>query len=161
MAQSGAIQVFKDKLTEISNMPSGTAFSVSFSDADVTKAAAEYLTNEEATVNAMIRQYLNVSISVSDPKVTFTNGKIEISIKAGKGFLKVSAGAVAAVSWENGQVVVHTESVNVPIVKVEPAQVDGYIQPLLNSLMAQVSQSCEIQSLSITDGMATINAIKK
>lgn len=161
MAQDSKIQQFQDQFNQIQAMPSGTAFNINITDADASAALDEYLEVEADMVDSLIKDYLNVSVKITDPRITFSDGKISVVVKAGISFIKVDASITAAVTYENGQVIVKTESVKVPVITLEPATVDGYIQPLVNDMMGRVSQGADIQSVTIADGTLSIAAVKK
>ena len=161
MAQGTAMQNLTIKLTEIENLPSGTTFQLNLTDSDLTAAAEEYLTANLSEVQTMLKQNFGIAVSVSEPLIRFTPGKITISIKAGVGFIKTNANATAAVFWNGSSLDVRTESIHLPVVKLDPAEADSYLRGPLNNGIEWLKRDYDIQAVQVNEGSVLITATKK
>ena len=162
MGQTSATQKLSDKFDEMKALPAGTVFSVTITDTELTDAASEQLSLHADEVAAMIKKYANMDLSVSDPKVSFrSDGSVELSAKAGLGFIKVTVSAKAIITVQDGKPIIQTQSVSLPVVKVDAAQVDGTVQPYINKLFETLQNQFVLQSLDITEGQAVIQAERK
>ena len=161
MAQGTAMQDLTNKLTQIGNLPSGTTFQLNLTDSDLTAAAEEYLTANLSEVQTMLKQNLGVAVSVSEPLIRFTPGKITLSLKTGVGFIKTNANVTAAVSWNGSSLDVRTESIHLPVVKVDPATADNYLRGPLNNGIDWLKRDYDIQAVQINEGSVAITATKK
>ena len=153
-----------DKLTnqyrEIEALPSGSVFTLVVTDDDMTAAAEEYLSNFRKEIEAMVQEAAGVKLTLSDPVVEISTTDTVASVKVGKGFLKVNASIRATITWD-GSLHVNVTSVDVPIVSVDPATINSYIQGPINNGMAKVAEYYEIRSLQVGDGAITVEAMKK
>ena len=84
-----------------------------------------------------------------------------MTAKGGKGFLKVNASLRASVIWNGTTLNVDIKSVDVPIVSVDPASINAYLQGPLNSYVGQLKQYYEIRSFSVGEGKIELEAMKK
>ena len=139
----------------------GSLFSLTITEDELTAAAEELLAQYSAAIQDSIQQAIGVRLTVSDPKITFRNNEMLMTAKGGKGFLKVNASLRASVIWNGTTLNVDIKSVDVPIVSVDPASINAYLQGPLNSYVGQLKQYYEIRSFSVGEGKIELEAMKK
>ncbi len=154
------IEKLENQYREIEALPSGSVFNLVVTDDDMSSAATEYLIMFEHEIQNMIQESTGMRLDVSDPYIEFKTDKTVLSIKAGKGFLKVTASLQAEITWD-GSIHVNVISVDVPLVTVDPATVNSYIEYPVSQGMAKLEEKYEIRDLHVGDGMITLEAMKK
>ena len=155
------IEKFQDQILQIEALPSGSVFFLTITEDDLTAAAKEMLARYNVEISDTIQEALGVRLSVSDPKISLGNSELFMSARGGKGILKVNASLNASLTWDGTTVHVDVKSVDVPIVSVDPATINAYIQGPLNSYVEQIKQYYEIRSFSVSKGKIELEAMKK
>lgn len=153
----------ENQLREVKNLPSGSVFQLTLTDEDATKAAAEYLTIYMERIQNMIVNTVGIKLDFSDPEIDFDDERIIVSIRGGIGFLKIKASASGKVEWDTSTqtLKVDIQSVDIPIISVDPATVTSYIQGPLNEFIHSILGSYEILAFNIHDGYAVLDARKR
>ena len=90
-----AMDILIQTVQQFEALPGGSPFSYTFPEETLNQAAAEALRKYESEIKALIRSYVQVDLSVSDPKIDFTpfrdgESNVHLSVKAGYGFLKLT-----------------------------------------------------------------------
>ena len=157
------VEKLTNQLLEVQNLPSGSVFQLKLTDEDATAAASEYLEKYMEDIQKMIEQTLGMKMDFSDPKIDFDENRLVVSIRGGVGFLKITASASGTVVWdtETQTLRVNVESVDIPIVSVDPSTVDSYIQGPINDFIHDLMKGYEVLSFNIYDGFAILEARKK
>ena len=146
------IEKFENQILQIEALPSGSRFSLTITQDDLTAAAEEMLARYKTDIEDSIQQAIGVRLSVSDPKISFGNSEMLISARGGKGFLKVNASLKASINWDGNTISVDVKSIDLPIVSVDPATVNAYLQGPLSSYVEQLKQYYEIISFTVSEG---------
>ena len=154
------LQRFIGKFEEFRSLDPGEPFSIRVTEQEAEDAAREYLAENKEGVSQMIRKAAGVSLEVSDPEVRFYRDEIGLSLRGGRGPLKVRASLNADVRW-NGRPYVNVRSVELPFVKVTPQKLNSLVEAPLLSAMGKVTQYADIRSFQITTGSALLEAIRK
>lgn len=149
------------KILEVEALPSGSVFQLTVTDEEGTSAADDYLKRYMTQVQDMLRQAIGTKLDLSKPEIKFGDDEVFLSVKGGKGLLKVNASLQASVIWNGSSLDVNVKSIDIPIVSVDPATVNAYIQKPINDSMAMLQQYYEIHSFKIVEGSAIIEATKK
>ena len=150
----------ENQYREIEALPSGSVFNLVVTDDDMSAAASEYLVRFKNEIQAMILESTGMKLDLADPVVEFKTDKTVASLKVGKGFLKVTASIQAEITWD-GEIHVNVLAVDVPIVSIDPATVNSYIEKPVRQAMAKLGEKYEIRNLHVGDGMITLEAMKK
>ena len=154
-----------DKITqqilEIEALPSGSEFQMTISDEDATSAAQSYLIKYMNQIQETIRQMIGTKLDLSKPKVEFGEDELAFSIKGGKGFMKVNISLRADAVWNGSTLQVDVKSIDVPIVSVDPATANSYIQGPINNFVELIKQYYDIRSFKLSEGSCIIDASKK
>lgn len=151
---------FMNKFEEFKTLPAGESFTIRVTDREATAAAAEYLSENRASVGQKIQNRVGLSLKIEDPSIRFRNDEIFISATGGKGFLKAKAALTADVRWD-GRPVVVVRSVEVPFISVSPEKLNSVVEGPLNRVMGKVEEYAEIRSFKVTDGAAVLEAVRK
>lgn len=119
------------------NLPSGQPFSYTFPEETLNQAASEALKRYESEVKSLIRTYVNMDLSVSDPKVDFLPVKegesnVKLSAKVGYGFVKLTVKANGILKLENGLPMIEILELDVPIVSVPLDRANAQVASYLN-----------------------------
>ena len=154
------IEKLENQYREIEALPSGSVFDLIITDDDMSGAASEYLIRFKNEIQEMVQQTTGMELELADPVVEFKTDKTAVSLKVGKGFLKVSVSIQAEITWD-GDIHVNVTSVDVPIVSIDPATVNSYIEGPVRQGMRKLEEKYEILDLNVGDGMITIRAMKK
>ncbi len=155
------IEKFQNQILQIEALPSGSEFSLTITEDDLTAAAGELLVRYKTDIQNTIREALGVSLTVTDPKISLKNSEMIMTAKGGKGFLKVNASFQAGLVWDGTTVRIDVKSVDIPIVSVDPATLTAYLQGPLSSYIEQIKQYYEIRSFSVSEGKIYLEAVKK
>jgi|GEM_PF-976718 hypothetical protein len=145
----------------INDLPAGTPFTVTFSDDTLTQAAEEALSLYSADIKAALQKLASMEIDVAKPKVEFNgDGTLKLSAKAGKGFLKVGASAIARINLINGIPEIQVEKVDVPLISISAETANSEIKNLTGQYMNYLTSFCSLSKIEITDGQIAIEGIK-
>ena len=157
------VEKLTNQLQEVQNLPSGSVFQLTLTDADATDAASEYLERYIEKIQTMVEQSVGMKLDFSDPKIDFDEDRLVVSIRGGIGFLKITASASGKVVWDapSQTLRVDMQSVDIPIISVDPATVNSYIQGPINDLIHDKMSGYEVLSFNIYDGFAVLEARKK
>lgn len=159
--QTPVIDQLTQEISKVTQLPSGSEFTLTVTDADLTKAAEELLVTYKAEIDQAIKDYAGVGLNLSEPKVTFSGGGFELSVKVGVSFLKVNAGAAGTVTLQEGTPVITLTSVNVPVVSVPVEDANAALQTYINRYIGAVTNVYTILSINTQEGQLVINGIKK
>ncbi len=157
------IEKLTEQLRQVEALPSGTVFQLILTDDDATDAAEEYLERYMEEIQQMIQQSAGIKLDLSDPRIEFDEDFLIISIRGGFGALKVTVSASGTAVWDAASytVKVDIKSVDIPIISVDPATVNAYIQPAINDFIQNLMRGYEIRSFEIRDDYAIVEAMKK
>ena len=150
----------ENQVRAIEALPSGSVFTLRVTDDDISATANKYLELYMTEIQDMLQGAVGTKLSLSDPIIEFKTRKANASLRVGKGFLKVAASIDADVTWD-GSLHVNVTNVNVPIVQVDAATVNAYLQGPVESGMRYIEQYLEIRSFEIEEGVITLEAMKK
>ena len=151
---------FMNKFEEFKTLPSGESFTIRVTDQEATQVAREYLADNKESVGKKIQNRIGLSLKIEDPSVKFHNDALSATLTAGKGFLKAKASLTADVRWD-GKPIVHVRSVDVPFISISPEKLNSVVEGPLKRLTQKVEEYAEIRSFKLTDGMATLEAVRK
>ena len=151
-----------DQFREIEKLPSGSVFQVILTDEDATAAAEESLNRYMDYVQNMVQQAIGIRLDFSDPQIDFDDNRLIVSIRSGLGFVKITISASGKVTWDvpTQTVIVDIDSVDIPIISVNPTEVNSYIQAPLNEVLSYIMNGYYILSFNIYDGYAVVEAQK-
>ena len=132
-----AMDILIQTVQQFEALPGGSPFSYTFPEETLNQAAAEALRKYESEIKALIRSYVQVDLSVSDPKIDFTpfrdgESNVHLSVKAGYGFLKLTVKAAGALTLENGQPSFELLDFDVPIISIPISDVNLAIANYFN-----------------------------
>ncbi len=132
-----AMDILIQTVQQFEALPGGSPFSYTFPEETLNQAAAEALRKYESEIKALIRSYVQVDLSVSDPKIDFTpfrdgESNVHLSVKAGYGFLKLTVKAAGALTLENGQPSFELLDLDVPIISIPMSDVNLAIANYFN-----------------------------
>lgn len=132
-----AMDILIQTVQQFEALPGGSPFSYTFPEETLNQAAAEALRKYESEIKALIRSYVQVDLSVSDPKIDFTpfrdgESNVHLSVKAGYGFLKLTVKAAGALTLENGQPSFELLDLDVPIISIPISDVNLAIANYFN-----------------------------
>lgn len=132
-----AMDILIQTVQQFEALPGGSLFSYTFPEETLNQAAAEALRKYESEIRALIRSYVQVDLSVSDPKIDFTpfrdgESNVHLSVKAGYGFLKLTVKAAGALTLENGQPSFELLDLDVPIISIPISDVNLAIANYFN-----------------------------
>ena len=151
---------FMKKFNEFKDLPSGKTFTIMVTDTEASAAAQEYLAENKPQVKQLIQKSAGMSLDVDNPEIRFGDDEISMSVKGGKGFLKVSASLDAEIRWD-GRANVVVRSVNVPFVSISPEKLNFVLEKPLEQVMGKVEEYAEIRSFTLCSGSAVLEAVKK
>ena len=129
-------------------------------DQEATAAANEYVTENKAQIQELLKQQTGFNLDVEKPSVAFRNDEILLSAMGGIGFLKTKASLTADVKWD-GKPVVVVRSVEVPVVSISPGELNSTVEEPLTKMMETVEEYAEIRSFKLKDGVAVLEAVRK
>ena len=157
------VDMLTEQLREVDKLPSGSVFQLTLTDEDATSAASEYLEQYAEEIQSMVQKSTGIKPSFSVPSINFDNDRIVISIRGGVGFLKVTASVSGTVVWDaSSQTLnINTDTVDIPIISVDPATINSYIQAPINDFIRNLMDGYEVLSFKINDGYAVLEAKKK
>ena len=157
------VEKLTKQLQEIENLPSGSVFQLKLTEEDASQACAEYLEQYEQELQNMVQQAAGIKIDFSEPQINFDEDRLVISIRGGVGFLKVTASAGGTVTWDEQaqQLNVNIDSVDIPIISVDPSTINSYIQTPINDYIHGLMDGYVVRSFKIYDGNALLEAMKK
>lgn len=132
-----AMDILIQTVQQFEALPGGSPFSYTFPEETLNQAVAEALRKYESEIKALIRSYVQVDLSVSDPKIDFTpfrdgESNVHLSVKAGYGFLKLTVKAAGALTLENGQPSFELLDLDVPIISIPISDVNLAIANYFN-----------------------------
>lgn len=132
-----AMDILIQTVQQFEALPGGSPFSYTFPEETLNQAAAEALRKYESEIKALIRSYVQVDLSVSDPKIDFTpfrdgESNVHLSVKAGYGFLKLTVKAAGALTLENGQPSFELLDLDVPIISIPISDINLAIANYFN-----------------------------
>lgn len=160
-AVTTALETLEMEGNRIANLASGSPFNLTVSDATLTSAAEELIQQHKSEIETMIKDAAGVKLSLSNPKVEFTNDGFNLSVKAGLGFLKLKAKINGKVSLVDGKPQVVVEKIDVPIIDISADTVNNEIKSLSDQYMNQLTDSYNLTKIELTDGQAVVEGIKK
>ncbi|HQN63638.1 MAG TPA: hypothetical protein PLG96_09075 [Flexilinea sp.] len=156
-----ALESLETEGNRIANLASGTPFNLTVSDDTLTSAAEELMQQYKNEIETAIKDAAGVKLSLSNPKVEFTNDGFNLSVKAGLGFLKLKAKINGKVSLVDGKPQVVVEKIDVPIIDISADTVNNEIKSLSDQYMNQLTDSYSLSKIELTEGQAVIEGIKK
>ena len=111
----------------------------------------------------MIEQSLGMKLDFSDPRIDFDKDRLVVSVRGGMGFLKITVSASGVVKWDTPSQTLNVDiqSVDIPIISVDPATVNSYIQAPINEFIHNMMKGYEVLSFNVHDGYAILEARKK
>ena len=132
-----AIDILIQTVQQFEALPGGSPFSYTFPEETLNQAAEEALRKYEPQIKALLRSYVQLDLSVSDPKVDFTpfrdgESNVHLSVKAGYGFLKLTVKAAGVLTLENGQPSFELLDLDVPIISIPISDVNLAIANYFN-----------------------------
>lgn len=132
-----AIDILIQTVQQFEALPGGSPFSYTFPEETLNQAAEEALRKYEPQIKALLRSYVQLDLSVSDPKVDFTpfrdgESNVHLSVKAGYGFLKLTVKAAGVLTLENGQPSFELLELDVPIISIPISDVNLAIANYFN-----------------------------
>ncbi len=132
-----AIDILIQTVQQFEALPGGSPFSYTFPEETLNQAAEEALRKYESQIKALLRSYVQLDLSVSDPKVDFTpfrdgESNVHLSVKAGYGFLKLTVKAAGVLTLENGQPSFELLELDVPIISIPISDVNLAIANYFN-----------------------------
>ena len=151
---------FMNRFNEFKILPAGESFTISVTDREATAAAQEYLTENKGQVRQMIQKRAGVKLDVDNPSIRFRNDEIAVTAAGGMGFMKVKASLTAEVRWTD-ELKVTVRQVEVPILSISPEKLNSVVEEPLKKVMRKVEEYAEIRSFKLTDGLATLEAVRK
>lgn len=160
-SEATALESLETEGNRIANLASGTPFNLTVSDDTLTSAVEELMQQYKNEIETVIKDAAGVKLSLSDPKVEFTNDGFNLSVKAGLGFLKLKAKISGKVSLVDGEPQVVVEKIDVPIVDVSADTVNNEIKNLSDQYMSQLIDYYSLSKIELTEGQAVIEGIKK
>lgn len=157
------IEKLTNQLRDVQNLPAGSVFQLTLTDEDATAAAAEYMEKYMEEIQQMIEQSLGMKLNFSDPRIDFDKDRLVISVRGGMGFLKITVSASGIVKWDVPSQTLHVDiqSVDIPIISVDPATVNSYIQAPINDFIHNMMKDYDVLSFNVYDGYAILEARKK
>lgn len=164
-AQSTAMNTLQAQLEALAAIPSGEPFALTFDEATLSQAAAEALKMYEPQVKAIIQQNGLPNLSLSDPKVDFMTwqdgaANLKLSIKVGKGFLKVTVKAEAQLSLVNGAIALNVLKLDVPVMSVEADTVNAQVASYLAMYNPTLAQLVTLTRVETTDNAVIVEGTK-
>ncbi len=164
-AQSAAMNTLSAQLDGVGAVPSGQTFTLTLDEATLSQAAAEALKMYETEVKAVIKQSGAPDLSLSDPKVDFLTWKdgeanVKLSVKVGKGFLKVTVKADAQLSLVNGAVSFNVMKLDVPVMSIDVNTVNSQIAAYLGMYNPLLSQIVTLTRIETMEDSVVIEGIK-
>ena len=156
-----ALETLETEGNRIANLAAGTPFNLTVSDDTLTSAAEELMRQYKNEIETAIKDAAGVKLSLSNPKVEFTNDGFNLSVKAGLGFLKLKAKINGKVSLVDGKPQVVVEKIDVPIIDISADTVNNEIKSLSDQYMNQLTDSYNLTKIELTDGQAIVEGIKK
>ena len=160
-SEATALESLETEGNRIANLASGTPFNLTVSDDTLTSAAEELMQQYKNEIETAIKDAAGVKLSLSNPKVEFTNDGFNLSVKAGLGFLKLKAKINGKVSLVDGKPQVVVEKIDVPIIDISADTVNNEIKSLSDQYMNQLPDSYSLSKIELTEGQAVIEGIKK
>jgi len=160
-SEATALESLETEGNRIANLASGTPFNLTVSDDTLTSAAEELMQQYKNEIETAIKDAAGVKLSLSNPKVEFTNDGFNLSVKAGLGFLKLKAKINGKVSLVDGKPQVVVEKIDVPIIDISADTVNNEIKSLSDQYMNQLTDSYSLSKIELTEGQAVIEGIKK
>ena len=132
-----AIDILIQTVQQFEALPGGSPFSYTFPEETLNQAAEEALRKYEPQIKALLRSYVQLDLSVSDPKIDFTpfrdgESNVHLSVKAGYGFLKLTVKAAGVLTLENGQPSFELLELDVPIISIPISDVNLAIANYFN-----------------------------
>lgn len=160
-SEATALESLETEGNRIANLASGTPFNLTVSDDTLTSAAEELMQQYKNEIETAIKDAAGVKLSLSNPKVEFTNDGFNLSVKAGLGFLKLKAKINGKVSLVDGKPQVVVEKIDVPIIDISADTVNNEIKSLSDQYMNQLTDSYSLSKIELTEGQVVIEGIKK
>ena len=160
-SQLSTLDQLQTEISKISLMDSGTEFTLTLTDTDLTNAANEALKQYQTEVEQMIKNYAGIGIKVSDPKIVFTENNFSLSVKAGVSFIKVNASAAGTISAQNGIPVVTFSAIDTPIGSVPVEQANSFVQTEIGESTGIITAICSYSDIQIHEGQIVITGKKK
>ncbi|HRY20687.1 MAG TPA: hypothetical protein P5198_04165 [Flexilinea sp.] len=160
-SEATALESLETEGNRIANLASGTPFNLTVSDDTLTSAAEELMRQYKNEIETAIKDAAGVKLSLSNPKVEFTNDGFNLSVKAGLGFLKLKAKINGKVSLVDGKPQVVVEKIDVPIIDISADTVNNEIKSLSDQYMNQLTNSYSLSKIELTEGQAVVEGIKK
>ena len=156
------VEKLTEQLRQVQNLPSGSVFQFVLTDEDATDAAEESLDRYMESIQDMVEQAIGIRLDFSDPYINFDDDRVVVSIRGGLGFLKIAVSASGKATWDvaTQTLLVDIESVDIPVISVNPTEVNSYIQGPINDMIHKMMVGYEILSFNIYDGYAVVEAKK-
>ena len=156
------IEKLTEQLRQVESLPSGSVFQFYLTDQDATDAAEETLDRYMDSIQNMVQQAIGIRLDFSDPNINFDDDRIVVSIRGGLGFLKITVSASGRASWDvaTQTLLVDIQSVDIPVISVNPTEVNSYIQGPVNDMIHKMMSGYQILSFNIYDGYAVVEARK-
>lgn len=158
---SPALQALEAEVIRVENLPSGSPFSIVFTDKQLTDAAKEGLEQNKEEVKALIKLYFNTDANVSDPKIEFRQDQFKASLKVGVSFLKVGASASGKIGLLNGLPDLNIEKIDLPLVKIDPDTVNSQVKIYIDAYGYLLAEYITISNIAVTDGQILIEGTRK
>lgn len=148
-------------------LPSGQSFSYTFPEETLIQAASEALKRYESQVKALVRTYVNMDLSVSDPKVDFLPYKegesnVRLSVKVGYGFIKLTVKGNGILKLENGLPMIEILDLDVPIISVPLDRVNAQLASYLNMYgIDLINRNVTLTKVETTEDSVVIEGLRK
>ena len=162
-----ALDILVSTAEQFSALPSGQTFSYTFPEETLNQAASEALKRYESQVKSLIRTYVNMDLSVSDPKVDFLPFKegesnVKLSLKVGYGFVKLTVKANGILTLENGLPTVEIQELDVPIISVPLDRANAQVAYYLNLYGVDlVNRNVALTKIETTDDSIIVEGQRK
>lgn len=150
-----------EQIFAIENLPSGTVALLTLTDDDATAAAQEYLDQNEEELRRLTQQNFGIALEASNLQIEFKPDVLLFSIDVGIKLLKITLSARANVLWKDDSLNIDVTSIDIPIISVDPAVVNSYIQEPIQSIIDQITEGFDIRDFKLEDGYASVEVIKK
>jgi len=159
--QLSTLEQLQAEISKISQIESGTEFTLTLTDTDLTNAAGEALKQYQTEIEQKIKDYAGIGIKISDPKIIFTENNFSLSVKAGVSFIKVNASVTGTISAQNGLPVITFSTIDTPIGSVPIEQANSFVQTEIGESTGIITAIWSYSDIQIHEGQIVITGKKK
>ncbi len=159
--ETSTIKLLEGEISKIGQLPSGSEFTLTLTDSDLTKAAEEALTTYKTEITQIMKDYVGIGLNLSNPQVTFTEENFTLLAKVGISFIKVNASTTGRVSIQNGNPVITLSSIDIPVINIPLDEANASIQSYVSQYTGLIANVCSISNIDTQTGQIVANGIKK